>query len=473
MEITKQMLNIRNFRLIMLFFLFFIGSTTSCYANLIRDTELETKLESLLAPLVQASNISSQIKVRIILDSSYNAFVTGDDIIYLHSGLLLEAETLEEVMGVMAHELGHIASGHVARKGESIQKARGASLLSTALAAAAAIGGSGELAAGLLVGGNDRAARQFYYGSRINEAVADEWALEMLDELEISSDGMAKMMQRLSQQNVLPESHQSEYYRTHPGTKRRLAVYEDHLAKSNFKDSIMAEADYADFNRIVAKLSGYENRPEQTIELLGESLGESPAQTPAQTPAQALENNNLSIDERYELAIAYFRYGNSDAAMKNIQSLLLAEPENPYFYELGGEIAFADQNLPSAIEYLTAAFDKSQQAPLIGMRLGRALLATGIAENYIRARDILKIAVAGEPDWPFVRREYAIALGKTGDIATASWQLAEVAFLNGDLQQANSQLKRALEQPNLSPELKKQLIDLKFLIENAQILKAH
>ena len=443
MEITKQMLNIRNFRLIMLFFLFFIGSTTSCYANLIRDTELETKLESLLAPLVQASNISSQIKVRIILDSSYNAFVTGDDIIYLHSGLLLEAETLEEVMGVMAHELGHIASGHVARKGESIQKARGASLLSTALAAAAAIGGSGELAAGLLVGGNDRAARQFYYGSRINEAVADEWALEMLDELEISSDGMAKMMQRLSQQNVLPESHQSEYYRTHPGTKQRLAVYEDHLAKSNFKDSIMAEADYADFNRIVAKLSGYENRPEQTIELLGESLGESPAQT----PAQAQENNNLSIDEHYELAIAYFRYGNSDAAMKNIQSLLLAEPENPYFYELGGEIAFADQNLPSAIEYLTAAFDKSQH--------------------------VLKIGVADEPDWPCVRREYAIALGKTGDIATASWQLAEVAFLNGDLQQANSQLKRALEQPNLSPELKKQLIDLKFLIENAQILKAH
>ncbi|MEK9597383.1 MAG: M48 family metalloprotease [Alphaproteobacteria bacterium] len=441
----------------MLFFLFFIGSTTSCYANLIRDTELETKLESLLAPLVQASNISSQIKVRIILDSSYNAFVTGDDIIYLHSGLLLEAETLEEVMGVMAHELGHIASGHVARKGESLQKAHGASLLSTALAAAAAIGGSGELAAGLLVGGNDRAARQFYYGSRINEAVADEWALEMLDELEISSDGMAKMMQRLSQQNVLPESHQSEYYRTHPGTKQRLAVYEDHLAKSNFKDSIMAEADYADFNRIVAKLSGYENRPEQTIESLG----------------QALENNNLSIDERYELAIAYFRYGNSDAAMRNIQSLILAEPENPYFYELAGEIAFADQKLPSAIEYLTAAFDKSQQAPLIGIRLGRALLATGIAENYVRARDVLKIAVAGEPDWPFVRREYAIALGKTGDIATASWQLAEVAFLNGDLQQANIQLKRALKQPNVSPQLKKQLIDLKFLIENAQILKAH
>ncbi len=453
MEITKQMLNIRKFHLIMLFFLYFTGPTTSCHANLIRDAELETKLEALLDPLLQVSDVSSQIKVRIILDSSYNAFVTGDDTIYLHSGLLLEAETLEEVIGVMAHELGHIASGHVARKGESVQKAKGTSLLSAALAAAAAMGGSGELAAGLLVGGNDRAARQFYYGSRINEAVADEWALEMLDELEISSKGMVKMMQRLSQQNVLPESYQSEYYRTHPGTKQRLAVYEDHLVKSAFKNTRMAEADYANFSRIVAKLSGYENRPEDTL--------------------QALENDNLSIDERYERAIAYFRYGNSDAAIRDTQSLLLAEPENPYFYELGGEIAFADQNLPSAIEFLTAAFDKSEKAPLIGMRLGRALLATGITENYLLARDILKIAVTGEPDWPFVRREYAIALGKTGDIAKASWQLAEVAYLNGDLQQANSQLKRGLAQPNLSSEIKKRLIDLKFLIENSQVLKAH
>ena len=124
----------------MFFFLFFFGSATTCFANLIRDTELEAKMEALLEPLLQASDMSSKIKVRIILDSSYNAFVNGDDIIYLHSGLLLEADTLEEVIGVMAHELGHIASGHVAQKGESIQKVRGASLLSTALATAAAIG---------------------------------------------------------------------------------------------------------------------------------------------------------------------------------------------------------------------------------------------------------------------------------------------------------------------------------------------
>ena len=192
------MTNIRNFHLIISFFVFFIGLTTSCYANLIRDAEIETKLEAFLEPLLKKANISSQIKVRVILNSSYNAFVTSDNVIYLHSGLLLKAESLEEVIGVMAHELGHIVSGHVARKNESLEVARNASSLSTALAAAAAIGGSEELAASLLIGGNDRVARHYYYGSRINEAIADEWALKMLDELQISAVGMARMMKRLS-----------------------------------------------------------------------------------------------------------------------------------------------------------------------------------------------------------------------------------------------------------------------------------
>ena len=184
------------------------------------------------------------------MNSSYNAFVTSDNVIYLHSGLLLKAESLEEVIGVMAHELGHIVSGHVARKNESLEVARNASSLSTALAAAAAIGGSEELAASLLIGGNDRVARHYYYGSRINEAIADEWALKMLDELQISAVGMAKMMKRLSNENALPESYQSEYYRTHPEAKRRLAVYKDHLTKSNFTAYAASKAALAKINII-------------------------------------------------------------------------------------------------------------------------------------------------------------------------------------------------------------------------------
>ena len=447
------MLNIRNFHLIMPFFLFFIGITDSCYANMIRDAELESKLEGFLNPLLKKANISSPVKVRVVLDSSYNAFVTSNNIIYLHSGLLLQAEALEEVIGVMAHELGHIVSGHVARKSESLEIAKNASSLSTALAAAAAIGGSGELATSLLIGGNDRVVRQYYYGSRVNEAVADEWALKMLDELEISAVSMAKMMKRLSRENVLPENYQSEYYRTHPGTKKRLAVYEDHVAKSLFTNKMMTLTDYEKFNRIISKLSGYQNRPEQTIE--------------------NLQNSNLTANQKYQRAIAYYRYGNLLAAKRDINSLLLTEPNNPYFYELAGEIAFANKELPFARNYFEEALDKSEGAPLIALRLGRVLLATENLESYMHARDILKIAVAGEPELAFARREYAIALGKTGDLARASWQLAEAAYLRKDLQEATGHIKRALEKPDLTRELKEHLLDLDFLIKNSLASQTH
>ena len=445
------MSNIRNFHLIISFFLFFIGLTTSCYANLIRDAEIETKLEAFLEPLLKKANISSQIKVRVILNSSYNAFVTSDNVIYLHSGLLLKAESLEEVIGVMAHELGHIVSGHVARKNESLEVARNASSLSTALAAAAAIGGSEELAASLLIGGNDRVARHYYYGSRINEAIADEWALKMLDELQISAAGMARMMKRLSNENALPESYQSEYYRTHPEAKKRLAVYKDHVTKSNFTNNRMNAADYASFKRIVGKISSYEKRPEEII--------------------QNLKNDTLSIDEMYQRAIAYLRYGSLEKASKDVSSLLIAEPNNPYFYELAGEIAFADRLLPSAIKYFEEAFNKSGGAPLIALRLGRVFLSADSSEYYFNAREILKIAVAGEPKLPFARREYATALGKTGDLASANLQLAEAAYLSNDLRQATNHLERALKIPNLNPELEKSLKDLKFLIQDSQALK--
>ena len=409
----------RNLSLIMSFFLFFTGISTSCQGNLIRDAELESRLEGFLKPLLEKAEVSSSIKVRIILNSSYNAFVASDDVIYLHSGLLLGAETLEEVIGVMAHELGHIVSGHVVRKSESLETAKNASSLSTALAAAAAIGGSGELATSLLIGGNDKVARQFYHVSRVNEAVADEWALKMLDELEISAVSMANMMKRLSRQNVLPESYQSEYYRTHPGNKKRLAVYEDHVAKSIFKNKTMPLKDY-----------------------------------------------NLSVNQKYQRAIAYLRYGDLEAAKEDIDSILSIEPNNPYFYELAGEIAFAKKELGSALKYFYEAYDKSEGAPLIALRLGRVLLASETFENYIHARNILKIAVSGEPRLPFARREYAIALGRTGDMTRASWQLAEAAYLRNDVQEAAVHIERALAKPDLTPDLKEHLLDLKYLIMN-------
>ena len=209
--------------------------------------------------------------------------------------------------------------------------------------------------------------------------------------------------------------------------------------------------DYASFKRIVGKISSYEKRPEEII--------------------QNLKNDTLSSDEMYQRAIAYLRYGSLEKASKDVSSLLIAEPNNPYFYELAGEIAFADGLLSSAIKYFEEAFNKSGGAPLIALRLGRVFLSADSSEYYFNAREILKIAVDGEPKLPFARREYATALGKTGDLASANLQLAEASYLSNDLPQATKHLERALKIPNLNPKLEKSLKDLKFLIQDSQTLK--
>ena len=198
--------------------LFFILISQSVAAGLIRDTELEIGLQELAAPLVRAAGFEQDsIDFRIIIDSSYNAFVAGKMSVYLHSGLLLDAKSPEEILGVIAHELGHIKAGHVPRRDEIIRDASSAGTLAALAAIAMAAGGAPSNAVvGVAIGGTDRARRSMLQSFRYDEAIADELGLEYLQKAGITSAGLEQMMRRLASQRALPESHQSQYYRTHP-----------------------------------------------------------------------------------------------------------------------------------------------------------------------------------------------------------------------------------------------------------------
>ena len=144
-----------------------------------------------MAPLLKAQTTTNSISVRIILDPVYNAFVAGERIIYLHSGLILSAKSAEEIIGVMAHEIGHIKAGHVQRRDASIADANSASALAALAAIAVAAGGGGNAAVGVLIGGQDQVARQLLQTSRNDEAVADEIGLSLLEKSGISANGSA------------------------------------------------------------------------------------------------------------------------------------------------------------------------------------------------------------------------------------------------------------------------------------------
>ena len=155
--------------------LFSITIAQSALAGLIRDTELETGLQTLAAPLMRAAGYAPDaISIRIIIDSSYNAFVAGERVIYIHSGLLLNAQSAEEIFGVIAHEIGHLKAGHVPRRDEALRDAGTAGTLAAIAALALAAGGaSSDAAVGVMVGGTDQAKRKMLRSFRYDEAVAD------------------------------------------------------------------------------------------------------------------------------------------------------------------------------------------------------------------------------------------------------------------------------------------------------------
>ena len=178
--------------------LLFVSLPIAACAGMIRDTELETGLQKLIAPLVEAARYPpNSIAVRIIIDPSYNAFVAGEQIIYVHSGLILNANSTEEIIGVMAHEIGHLKAGHVPRRDTAIADANSASALAALAAIEVAAGGGGDAAVGALIGGQDQVT-QLMQTIRYDEAIADEIGLSLLDKSGISATGLRDMMQRMA-----------------------------------------------------------------------------------------------------------------------------------------------------------------------------------------------------------------------------------------------------------------------------------
>ena len=214
----------RNFTCFMAFLLFFLQSSASA-DRLIRDTEIETVFQNAVQLMAEEAGFPDGINIRIVLDPSYNAFVAGGRTVYIHSGLLLSARSAEEILGVIAHEIGHLAAGHAPLRQEAVNDAKLATALTALATAAMAATGPTDAALGVAIGGTDRAKRQYLSTSRKDESVADEWALRLLDKAGISSYGLADFMRRQASQRMLPENRLNEYYTTHPGAKERLATF--------------------------------------------------------------------------------------------------------------------------------------------------------------------------------------------------------------------------------------------------------
>jgi predicted Zn-dependent protease len=433
------------FRPFLRVFLLFCAVLTAlpASAGTIRDTEIEATIEDMIAPLADAAGFApGEIKVRIIIDDNVNAFVQSGHTIFINSGLVIDDVDVLQFIGVMAHELAHIKAGHVQRIDENLTQAKSAIALASIAAVALAAGGQGDAAAGVLIGGNDRAGRNLLSSVRQNEAVADEIGLALLDEVGVSGTGLRDMMARLSRQRALPQSRQSKYYSTHPGAAQRLQTYQDHVNRSPFSDTLPDSKIVAQFNRVRTKMIAWTQRP---LTVLAE---DDPA---------------LDPDLRtYAKSIANYRRGDLEQALADIDALIAAAPKDPYFHEFKGDILMSMAQPIAAAASYERAITIRPNSPQIKLLLGRALIATNDKERLSRAIEVISSARTEEPSWAILHRQLGIAYGRAGMISEADMSLAEEAILSGNNVRAVQLAKRTLARDSLAEPLRNRANDIIF-----------
>ncbi|HBH26925.1 MAG TPA: peptidase M48 family protein [Rhodospirillaceae bacterium] len=374
----------------------------------IRDAEIEAALDRWSAPLVQAAGMRpGAVRLIIVNGDDVNAFVAGGANIFLYTGLLLEAHGPEEVAGVIAHELGHIAGGHLIVGREEAKSAMYKAMLAQALGlAAAAAGGRADAAVAAGAIGQQMAGRGFLAHSRTQESGADQAALTFMARAGQDPTGLYTFLDHLDGLHPARDTPGAAYTTTHPLTPARLAALEDRTKASPHAGRGMDPAEVEVFARVQAKLLGF---------LHPQRVMSAPARDP-------------SFAQSYARAIALWRTGHISDALSWTDDLLAQEPRNPYILELKGQILLESGNPAQAVPLYARAVRVAPKASLIRLAYGHALLESGDAKAAISP---LARAAREEPETPLVQRLLATAYGRTGDKARADLHLAEEAALLG------------------------------------------
>ncbi len=388
--------------------------------SVLRDAETEALLQDMLDPLSEAAGLNAgQVDIVLVNDNSINAFVAGGQRIFIHSGLINAADTANEVQGVLAHELGHITGGHINRFSEGAGNATKITLVSALLAAAAAFAGGGEAAMGVLAAGQRAATGSFLAFTRVQEASADAAGAQYLSAAGISGRGSLAFfakLQNLEYRRGIRQDQEMEFLRTHPLSGNRIARLRETYIADPAWDAPNDPVIEARFIRAKAKLFGFLSTPERTLEFYPSHMDD--------------------VASRYARAYAYHKDARIAQALSEADALIAAEPDNPYFLELRGQILLESGMVEEALPSLRRASSLTGYHPLIASILGHALIATEDPANHEEAERVLRAAVGRDRRNPFAWYQLGVVYGERGDMPRARLASAEQAILTGNPQGA-------------------------------------
>lgn len=397
--------------------------------GLLRDAGVEHGLSELAAPVLRSAGLSpTRVKVLVVDDGKLNAFVIDGQTIFVNHGLIEKVQSAEMLQAVIAHEAAHIANGHLARRAENLRAAKRAAGFGTALAMIAAAAGGGEAAAGIAAGTSASALRSFLGHTRAEEASADRSAAGYLRWAEISPSGMVALHRKFAGQELLSEANQDPYMRSHPTSRERLRAAEAFLDEFGDRAKPDPNADYW-FARVKGKLSAFLRSPSWTLR-------------------RAKEESARDIRLMREAA-AHHQNRNLGAALSAIDGALAIRPEDPFYYELKGQILLENRRFAQAVDAYAKAMELAPRDALIMAGYGRALLAEGHTKD---ALQVLEKARARDYRNLRLMQDLGVAYAKLGQPGMAATVTAERYALQGRLADAGIHARRAVGQlPEGSP----------------------
>jgi predicted Zn-dependent protease len=383
----------------------------------LRDTETELLFKDVSRPLIQAAGLDpNNVTIVLLKDPEINSFVATGQTVYVQSGLLIAADNVNQLQGVIAHELGHIAGGHSIRIHEGEGQATKISVATLILGALAMAAGAGDAGMGLMMAGQQAAMGHLLAFSRTQEASADQAAATYLSKAGISGKGLLDFFAKLQNEEYrLGDYSTNDYGSTHPLSADRIQALEQLFKKDPAWSKPPDPALDARFQRVKAKLMGFVD-PKHAV--------------------QKYPQSDQSVAAHYARAYAYHVGGYAENALSEAEALLKTNPDDPFFLELKGQILLESGKPADAIAPLREATKRSGNAPLIASMLGHALVATENPKNFPEAKQVLKDAVVRDDDNPFAWYQLGVIYENEGDEGRAALATAERSSLQDDYKQA-------------------------------------
>jgi len=409
----------------------FAQTGSSAGIPMIRDAEIEQLMRDYTAPIFRAAGLGQQnVQVVIIDDKEFNAFVMDAHRVFVNVGALMESTTPNQMIGVFAHETGHIVGGHLSKMRQELANVQTAMIIAMLLGAGALVAGahSGNVDMGNVGGALINAPQALGYNSllsyqRAQEESADRAGVRFLTMTGQSAKGMYDTFKRFADESLFSSHGANPYAENHPMPEERMAALAE-LVKTPYWDKKDPPELQFRHDMMRAKLYGFTERPDTVL--------------------RHYPFSDTSLPARYARAISAYRFGdNEHSALVQIDSLIQSMPNNPYFYELKGQALLDSARPLDAIAPLRRAVELAPAPALIQILLAQSLVATDDPKLADEAVPILRAALLKEPESAEAYTTLAMAFGRKNDLPDADLASAQAAFARGDNKTARELAARA------------------------------